>query len=137
MSMNCWLNPLPGKSWNDIGTGYGHQRIFRKHSNIVMPGGPSQLNVFIDESPIQIDDGFFVCDLSQDKWINVPATYHAGGGCLSYADGHAEIKNWRDRNVLNFNAPTTTAVSKDAGSTDLNWLQQRSTVYDSTGGFTR
>ena len=135
MSMNCWLNPLPGHSWNDI-LGYSGkkaERIFRKLTSINIPGGPSMTWVFIDENPITIDDGFFVCDLNQaTTWVNMPATYHAGGGCLSYADGHSEIKVWRDTTVLNYRDNKST-TSKDPNSTDLTWLQQRSTVYDSTG----
>jgi prepilin-type N-terminal cleavage/methylation domain-containing protein len=136
MSMNCWLNPLPNHSWNDI-KGYGGSkslRIFRKLSNINIPGGTSQMWVFIDENPVSINDGYFVCDLNQlNTWVDVPATYHAGGGCVSYADGHSEIKIWKDHNVLAGPSGNGATVQKDPGSTDLTWLQQRSTVFDSTG----
>ena len=135
MSLNCWLNPLSGHSWNDIKgySGKKAERIFRKLTSINIPGGASQIWVFIDENPVSINDGYFVCDLNQPTtWVDVPATYHAGGGCLSFADGHSEIKIWRDTGVLN-DRSATGAVPKDPTSTDLNWLQQRSTVFDTSG----
>ena len=90
--------------------------------------------VFIDENPISINDGYFVCDENQlGTWVDVPATYHAGGGCLSYADGHSEIKVWKDHNVLQGPTGNGASVQKDSASTDLTWLQQRSTVFDSSG----
>jgi prepilin-type processing-associated H-X9-DG protein len=28
------------------------------------------------------------------QWNMIPASYHGGGCCLSFADGHAEFKKW-------------------------------------------
>jgi len=124
MSMNCWMNPISG--WNQS-MGYSGAtalREFRKQVDIVAPT-PSKCWVLIDENPNSINDGWFVCDPNQaTKWVDVPATYHCGSGGLSFADGHAEIKKWRDRNVLN---ATTTDVPKDTASDDLLWLQERTT----------
>ena len=124
MSMNAWMNPIA--SWNQV-LGYGGAsllREFRKQSDITLPA-PSLCWVLIDENPSSINDGWFVCDPNvTTKWIDIPATYHNGAGGLSFADGHAEIKKWRDGNILR---ATMTDVPKDASSDDLPWLQQRST----------
>jgi prepilin-type processing-associated H-X9-DG protein len=129
MSMNCWMGPLAGQSWNDAGGSYAGAnalRVFYKVTDINIPGGTSDAWVFIDENPYTIDDGFFVCDPNQpNTWVNVPATYHAGGGCISFADGHSEIKVWHDKNVL---TAKDNDVPKDPGSNDLPWLQQRTTI---------
>lgn len=125
MSMNCWLNPI--KDWNTI-KGYNGStalRVYPKLASLTVPG-PTKTFVFIDENPYTIDDGFFVCDPNQpDHWVNAPATYHAGGGCLSFADGHAEIKIWKDSKVLSTKAND---FASDPNSPDLIWLQERSTA---------
>jgi prepilin-type N-terminal cleavage/methylation domain-containing protein/prepilin-type processing-associated H-X9-DG protein len=126
MAMNCWLNPL--KAWDTVRAGTPPQRKFVKSSDLTVPGAVNTF-VFIDENPASIDDGYFVCDPRQaTTWVNAPATYHNGAGGLSFADGHAEIKKWRDYNVLHPPTPTGTDFPKDASSIDLDWLQQRSTA---------
>jgi len=122
MSMNCWLNPLT--PWNPT-----TETIYRKEGDLSRPG-PSNLYVFIDEASYSIDDGFFVCSPNFNQWINNPGTFHGNSGGLSFADGHAEIKNWKDSNLLAKNKSSTvngSAFSPD-NSSDLAWLQQRSTA---------
>jgi prepilin-type N-terminal cleavage/methylation domain-containing protein/prepilin-type processing-associated H-X9-DG protein len=126
MSMSCWMNPI--KDWNSI-LGYGgptELRVFRKQSDITSPS-PSRCWVTIDENPFSINDGWFVCDLNVTKWWDVPASYHNGAGGLSFADGHSEIKKWRDQGVLNLSGVPTGGLQSDANPTDLAWLQERST----------
>ena len=118
MSANCWMNPI--SVWNNN----THVRIYRKQADLTAPV-PSMAWIFIDENPWTINDGHFVCDPTQLLWVDVPATYHNGSGGLSFADGHCEIKKWRDKNVLSAHASN---VPRDPVSTDLFWLQERSTV---------
>ena len=122
MSMNCFMNPI--RDWNSI-MGYGGAsalRVFKKQADISKPA-PANCWVLIDENPLSINDGWFVCDPNnKNSWPDVPASYHNGAGGLSFADGHAEIKKWRDKTVLNLSAP---GVAKDSSSTDLQWLQER------------
>jgi len=73
---------------------------YRKYSEIVQPS-PSQAFVFLDEHPDAIDDGYFLVDLLvKYLWGNWPANYHNGACGFSFADGHAEIKKWRDPPTL-------------------------------------
>jgi prepilin-type N-terminal cleavage/methylation domain-containing protein/prepilin-type processing-associated H-X9-DG protein len=126
MSMNCWMNPID--SWNNQGGNHpGKVREFRKQSDITNPG-PANAFVFIDENPWGIDDGFFVCDPIKPVWVNIPASYHNGAGGLSFADGHAEIKKWKDSHVLNCNSTPPLGVQQDAATSNLQWLQERSSV---------
>jgi prepilin-type processing-associated H-X9-DG protein len=126
MSMNCWMNPI--KDWNTV-MGYGGGsalRVFKKQSDIVRPS-PSNCWVLIDENPLSINDGWFVCDPNNHAtWPDVPASYHNGAGGLSFADGHAEIKKWRDSTILHLLAPGS-AKDPNPGITDLEWLQMRTT----------
>jgi prepilin-type N-terminal cleavage/methylation domain-containing protein/prepilin-type processing-associated H-X9-DG protein len=126
MSMNCWMNPID--SWNDYGGNHpGKVREFRKQGDLTAPG-PAMSFVFIDENPWGIDDGFFVCDPFKPVWINIPASYHNGAGGLSFADGHSEIKKWRDSHVLGCSSPPPLGVQQDASTGNLSWLQDRSSV---------
>jgi prepilin-type N-terminal cleavage/methylation domain-containing protein/prepilin-type processing-associated H-X9-DG protein len=125
MSMSAWMNPL--KSWNAVipYSGATLLRDFRKQGDIKRPT-PSECWVFIDENPNSINDGWFVCDPNQpNKWVDIPATYHNSAGGLSFADGHAEIKKWRDTKMIN---AKSTDVLRDINSTDLAWLEARSTA---------
>jgi prepilin-type N-terminal cleavage/methylation domain-containing protein len=126
MSMNCWMNPI--WSWNET-MGYAARgkllRDYRKHTGI---DSPAQRWVFIDENQFRINDGYFVCDPNKTAWFDIPASYHGAAGGLSFADGHAEIRKWKDVNVLNCNAPSAAASTPADLSGDLQWLQERSTV---------
>ncbi len=86
---------------------------------------PAMCWVLIDENPNSINDGWFVCDPNNlSTWPDVPASYHNAAGGLSFADGHAEIKKWKDSNVVNAKVPP---VNKDPAANDLLWLQERTT----------
>ena len=127
MAMNAWMNSI--KSWNDVipGTHAGANRLrdYRKQSDITVPS-PSMTWVFIDENPNSINDGWFACDPANPVlWYDIPATYHNNAGGLSFADGHCEIKKWRDKNIL---TATRVDLPKDPNSDDLTWLQERSTA---------
>ena len=122
MSMNCWMNPI------NVGNfGNGQARIFKKQTDIVNPS-PSKCWVTIDESPGTINDGWFVCDPygNQSIWVDIPAAYHNGACGISFADGHAEIKKWKDPTVLALNSPVNSPPRQNP-PLDLQWLQERST----------
>ncbi|EEF57884.1 hypothetical protein Cflav_PD0834 [Pedosphaera parvula Ellin514] len=122
MSMNCWMNPI--RSWNSIKgySGANALNVFTKQAMINSPS-TSQAFVFIDENPSTVDDSFFVSDPNQvNHWVNAPATYHNNAGGISFADGHAEIKRWRDANLL---TKPGNDIAADAPTGDCKWLQDR------------
>ncbi len=121
MSMNSWLNPY--QVWQNQDTTAG-VRVFRKLGALVNPGA-SMTFFYLDENPNAINDGYIVCDITKnDFWVDVPASYHNGAGGISFCDGHAEIKKWRDSKLLN---ATTTQIASDPNSPDNAWLKARST----------
>ena len=91
---------------------------------------PSHTWVFIDEHGDSINDGFFFVQMGQTaNWYDLPASYHGGSGALSFADGHSEVKIWRDSAIKNrpvkkvsITGFTPTPASPN---TDLIWLQER------------
>jgi prepilin-type N-terminal cleavage/methylation domain-containing protein len=124
MSMNCWMNP--NQDWNTAKgyTGTQTLMVYRKQSGI---DAPSDRFVFIDENPYTINDGFFVCDPNLTGWADIPASYHNKAGGVSFSDGHAEIKKWRDGTVVNnTKAGNSSGTPPTGGNQDLVWLQTRS-----------
>ena len=59
--------------------------------------GVANIWVFCDESMYSLNDGYLQCDLVTPGYPDVPAKYHDGGNCFSFADGHTEYKKWRYR----------------------------------------
>jgi prepilin-type N-terminal cleavage/methylation domain-containing protein/prepilin-type processing-associated H-X9-DG protein len=90
---------------------------------------PVNTFVFLDEHPDTINDGFFVNNLDDYKWGNMPGSFHAGGLNFSFGDGHMESHRWQTTNTAR--APVKGAVtgSIDANPrTDFEWLKQRTSV---------
>lgn len=131
--MNMWLNgPGWGTARGENGTGW---RKFFKIDSITDPG-PSSTFVFLDEREDSINDGTFVVamegwpnDPSLHRMIDYPASYHNAAGGFSFADGHSEIKKWKDARTipelkrggaLALNAPSP-------NNQDIAWMQERAT----------
>jgi prepilin-type N-terminal cleavage/methylation domain-containing protein/prepilin-type processing-associated H-X9-DG protein len=116
ISMNGNMN---GDSWYTL-TIEKTWWTFRKMSQIQMP---TKMFVFIDEREETVDDGYFLVGLDDNKtWGNLPAISHNGAGGLGFADGHAEIKKWRDPQTLLKGAGTRVAPN------DVPWIQERTSV---------
>ena len=116
--MNAWLNPI-----SDEGQLDNSYTIYRKMTDI---RNPVNIWVTIDENPNSINDGWFLVRPNVPNiWRDVPAVYHNNAGGLSFADGHAEIRKWRDKSVLE---QAASFARKDPNSTDLDWLIERTTV---------
>ncbi|MCW5559011.1 MAG: type II secretion system protein [Verrucomicrobiae bacterium] len=126
MSMNCWMNPINVRSANKD-TEPNPVTNFRRMTDI---RSPADTWVTIDENPLSINDGWFVCEPSNPNWVDAPAAYHNNAGGLSFADGHAEIKKWRDPQLLGRKGQE--GAPRDKG-VDLKWLKARST--HGPGGF--
>ena len=126
MSMNAYMNPIGGMQ-GPLNTAY---RIFKKQGDLATIG-PVNTWVLIDENPYSINDGWFCVDASPTapSWIDYPATYHNNAGGLSFADGHAEIKKWRDQNMIRYNIPPPgNSTPFQPGTDDLHWLGQRTSI---------
>jgi len=102
-------------------------KSFHKTSDITGIS-PSMAFVFIDERDDSIDDGEFLFYLANNEIPNFPATYHAGSGALSFADGHAEMHHFR---TPEFQPPQTfgqEGVKKQftaipANNIDMLWMR--------------
>ena len=86
-------------------------------SQMVKPP-PSQNLVFLDESPISMNDGYFYLGLSGSQWMDVPGNQHSKGCNLCFVDGHAEHWRWQDARTL-----TATIGSSTPNNPDMIRLQ--------------
>jgi prepilin-type N-terminal cleavage/methylation domain-containing protein/prepilin-type processing-associated H-X9-DG protein len=129
MSMNCWMNYILS-----VDIGQDQYIIFRKYSDIQRPS-PAMAWVFIDEREDSINDGLFQTDLkdrgASARIVDYPAGYHGRAAGILFADGHAEIKHWRDARTtppLNPKALIPLNVPS-ANNPDVAWLQERSSSH--------
>jgi prepilin-type N-terminal cleavage/methylation domain-containing protein/prepilin-type processing-associated H-X9-DG protein len=98
---------------------------------------PSDIFVFLDEHPDSINDGYFVNRAYTHEWHDLPGSYHSGGACFSFADGHAELHHWRaastrprpypDAAGLPMKIPTT-PQAQAAELADFYWVISRMSV---------
>ncbi len=104
---------------------------------------PSVFFVTCDEHPDTLNDGLFNNDPTLDslgrataqKWSDAPASFHAGGAALSFADGHSEIHVWKSAKTK-FRVSTTMTGSGAAplfdndplATQDLTWMVTRQAV---------
>jgi prepilin-type processing-associated H-X9-DG protein len=96
ISMSQAFRTYPTEHWSSP-----PWRIYRKTSDMVDPQ-PANLWVIIDENPDSINDAAFAMQMESriTIWQDGPATYHGGGCGFTFADGHSEIKKWRDPRTL-------------------------------------
>jgi prepilin-type N-terminal cleavage/methylation domain-containing protein/prepilin-type processing-associated H-X9-DG protein len=135
MSMNAWMNPVNSPDSPTVNLA-GKCKVFRKQSDISGGSSPATCWVTMDECDKTINDAWLVVDArvnvppngpNANIWIDIPASYHNGAGGLSFADGHAEIKKWRDPAVLK-DQYLFKPSAQAPGYADIRWLQQRSSV---------
>lgn len=111
------------------GKGMGLNENFVQNARATDVRQPSSSFVFLDERSTTIDDGYFVMILttnySEAEGPNLPASYHARAGGLSFADGHAQLKKWR---TSDFQNPRSEGSIPMPNNIDYEWLMQNTTV---------
>jgi prepilin-type N-terminal cleavage/methylation domain-containing protein len=135
MSMNNWVG---GPGWGNSGSWRPQSSsgwlVYLKQSDMNDPG-PSQTFVLLDEREDSINDGYFVVDMAgypdapnRFKIVDYPASYHNKAGGLSFADGHSEIRKWRDpRTMPPISKNDRPLDVASANNQDVFWMQERST----------
>jgi prepilin-type N-terminal cleavage/methylation domain-containing protein/prepilin-type processing-associated H-X9-DG protein len=108
-------------------------RVFEKESQVVLPG-PSDLWVFVDESPDSINDGSFAVVMPRTaqatQWTDIPTKYHGNGCGFSFADGHSEIHKWLNPGSILTPTYTTTASKTQPiqpNNPDIMWVAKHTT----------
>ena len=92
-------------------------------------GHPGRTFIFLDEHPNSINDGWFVTIPDDtNAWYDLPASYHDGAGCFSFADGHSEIHRWLNpgtRQPVVPNGPKLDLTVPLTEADDITWIVQR------------
>jgi prepilin-type N-terminal cleavage/methylation domain-containing protein len=134
MSMNVFLGGWGGTD-GGWGPRFSNYLIYRKQSELGNPG-PSTVFVFMDLREDSIDMGNFATDMRGypnspylTGFIDLPASYHGQAGGLSFADGHSEMRAWKDGRTM---PPLVEGgLAKDIfpspNNADIIWLQERAT----------
>lgn len=94
---------------------------------------PVDTFVLLDEHPDSVNDSTFMFDPGRapalHAWRDLPASYHNGGGNISFADGHSEIKKWLEKGGLNATVRPVKKVDWEKtlakNSRDYEWMNDR------------
>ena len=82
--------------------------------NDIRETSPSATIVFLDESPVTINDGYFSVPVTGNPWAtDFPAYWHNNGDNFSFADGHAEHWHWLDARTYSANPNSGSAPYPD------------------------
>jgi prepilin-type N-terminal cleavage/methylation domain-containing protein/prepilin-type processing-associated H-X9-DG protein len=84
---------MSGQMNGDVPTVNARYPARRKTSDIINPG-PSLALVFLDESSLTLEDGYFALQVDERVWQNMVSDRHSRGANLSFADGHSQIYKW-------------------------------------------
>ncbi|MHB8524234.1 MAG: type II secretion system protein [Limisphaerales bacterium] len=126
-SMNGYLGTRGGPY-----TGGYHQ--FTTIDQLLSPT-PAMCWVFLDEREDGINDGWFAVDMTgydppnprAFQLVDFPASYHNRAGGFGFADGHAEIHQWKDPRTYPIlkKGQSLSLGQSTPGNQDVDWLQQR------------
>jgi len=141
MVMNLWLGSFYGDYVSFMDKSF---LIYLKFSTIINKPGADRIFVFMDEREDAINWGNFYTDMAgyptstkpgnagAYMLADLPGAYHNNAGGFSFADGHSEIKRWRDgrtvpplhHGTLVFDGSTETPSPRNP---DVAWLQDHTT----------
>ncbi len=144
MSMSIWFGAFGGFAPTDTpGLASPPWRLYTRLNDLIDPG-PSMTALFWDQREDSINTGNFATDMlgwqnqpQLTEWnADLPGSYHGRAGGLSFADGHSEIRRWRDPRTMppivkNGDVPGLISggfgVLPQPRNQDIVWLQERAT----------
>ncbi len=148
MSMNQYVGgfaPVQGQDPLPFGTDGGWSfaagyTVYSKLSQINGASPPSKIFVFLDMREDRVNwsnfmtdmDGYLPIDPSKYSFTSdLPGFYHNYGCGFSFADGHSELRRWRDPRTTpplkDGGDPTAVSFTASPGNHDIAWLQDHTT----------
>jgi prepilin-type N-terminal cleavage/methylation domain-containing protein/prepilin-type processing-associated H-X9-DG protein len=144
MVMNLYLGGFKGTGGGGVfDPNIWH--LYLKYGDLSVPG-PDRIFVFLDEREDAINWGNFYTDMAgyptpanpngtptSYKLADIPGYYHGNACGFSFADGHSELRKWRDsrtmtpplqHQALTFDGSTETPSPLN---NDVAWLQDHAT----------
>lgn len=134
ISMNVFLGGWAGTDGN-WGAPFSDYIIYMKQSQLQNPG-PAKVFVFLDMREDSIDMGNFATRMrgwpdkpDQYGFYDLPGSYHHRACGFSFADGHSEIRRWRDSRTMPplVQGGLVTDHYSSPNNDDVAWLQEHST----------
>jgi hypothetical protein len=138
MSMNVYLGGWGGTygNWDLVmGPVWSDYILYRKQADLANPG-PATIFVFLDMRQDSIDMGNFAAcmdgwpsDSSRYTFFDLPGFLHHQACGFSFADGHSEMRRWRDSRTM----PPLVAQGQvndwfsSPDNQDVAWLQEHAT----------
>ena len=134
MSMNIFLGGWGGTDgrWGPVFSDY---LIYKKQTELQVPG-PAKVFVFLDMREDSIDMGNFGTRMAgwpdepaKYGFYDLPGFYHHFACGFSFADGHSELRRWRDSRTT---PPLVQGgmypdIFVTPSNPDVAWLQERAT----------
>lgn len=122
--MNGWLNT----KFVAIGNSPSEFKMNERLSDMIRPS-PSETWVLIDEREDSINDSYFEVNMKEPIIVDFPASYHNDAGALNFADGHSEIRRWRDPRIRPKlqRGQLLELRQRSENNLDLQWLQAHTT----------
>src|SRR5688572_16467195 len=132
MAMSIWAGGFGGKVPPILDPRF---RVYLKMSDVIDPG-PAGTWLLLDQRHNSINWGNYFT--AMDGWPDkpqqfcfiedIPASYHHRAAGVSFMDGHAEIRRWRDSRTITFaRKPGPNQVIPSPHNQDIRWLQERAT----------
>ena len=133
MSMNTFVGGQTDDYVNaDSGWNVGQVKLYSKTSSMRRP---SSTWVILDEREDSINDSVFIVGMdsiadpnyTSFTIVDFPAGYHGNAGGFSFADGHSEIKKWKDpRTVPQLKKGEFLDFSvASPNNDDVKWMRER------------
>jgi prepilin-type N-terminal cleavage/methylation domain-containing protein len=132
MSMNFWFGGFGGDDGRLSGGGW---KLYFKMSDLVDPG-PAMTWLLLDMREDSIDIGNFATAMEgwpdqpgRQRFYDLPGMYHHRACGFSFADGHSEIRKWRDNRTMPPLAQNHLIIDGYVSpwNPDISWLQERAT----------
>ncbi|MDB6121219.1 MAG: hypothetical protein JWQ71_212 [Pedosphaera sp.] len=128
VSMNAMVGNPGSLLQSGVNVNNPAYRQFLKESDIQ---NPSMTFVFLDEHPDSINDGYFLNNPYELEWVDLPASYHDGGGSFSFADGHTEVHRWlSDSTKVSSKAYAASLPFsiRETERADFDWINKRASM---------
>ncbi|MBK9139121.1 MAG: type II secretion system protein [Verrucomicrobia bacterium] len=98
---------------------------YGKNTDFTEPG-PAQTWIILDEDNKSINDAGFAVGMERPEWIDWPATYHNMAGGFAFADGHSEVRKWKDgQTVVPKSGPSRISPKNPV---DWKWISERTSA---------
>jgi prepilin-type N-terminal cleavage/methylation domain-containing protein/prepilin-type processing-associated H-X9-DG protein len=120
------MNNFLGLTWPaDPTLEYDFWKIYHKTGDL---DRPAELFLVQDVNLSSVCWPYFGVHMGRDSFFNFPSSDHAGGGVISYCDGHVGLHKWQDQRTIQAQSQDYHVHDDPSpGNPDIRWLQTHAT----------